>query len=101
MNQKILASLTAGDTNPHESDLSSIFPKNTKAIEISVTRVTGSAGFLRVYPWGGANAVQLNNGYDISTVGLKYDRILMWGLTVANNAFDVYCYGYWVEEESP
>jgi len=98
-NEKIVAGLTEPDKAKHYLDLSSWVPKNTVAIIVGADRITGM-GNLRVYPNEGVDNIKID---DIALgtrgcvlVAIKNQR-LQYDLTVENDVFDVYLWGYFVE----
>jgi len=95
-NEKIITGLTEPDTNKHYLDLSKWIPKDTVAIIIGVNRTSGT-GRLRVFPNEGSHYLLLNPATEhTKTVAIK-NRRLQYALSIANDVFDVFLWGYFVE----
>jgi len=100
-NQKIVTGLTEADTSIHYLDLSSWVPPNTVCVLIGAVRTSGM-GMLLVYPDEGGIGVAIDNaglnttGNPCIPVSIKNQR-LMYKLSVANDVFNVYLWGYFVE----
>jgi len=96
-NEKIVIGLTEADTLKHYLDLSPWVPKNTVAIIMIARRASGTGRF-KVYPNEGPEAIIPDNrdSCDANIVAIKNQR-LQYALTVANDVWDIYLYGYFVE----
>jgi len=98
-NMKLVAGLTATDTAKHLYDISAYVPKNTVAILLMAVRTAGT-GNLRVFPDEGVIDIYIDSaavGTQIAQlIGIKNQRF-QYALTVANDTFDVYMFGYFVE----
>ena len=94
INAKIGA-VTHADVLEHTVTLESLgLPANTKLLFLDFSRTAGT-GFISVYPNNGANAVKFSNpkGQDHHWTSVD-GGILTYKLSVANDAWYIYCYGY-------
>ena len=96
MNEKI-ADISHADTNKHELRLDDLgFPSNIVKIILGARRVTGT-GKLRVYPISGTQGFGMD---EMATTQLEGETVaivngkLTYSLTVINDDFDVFCFGY-------
>jgi len=92
-----IADLQENDTATHELDLSAILPKGTICILIRAARQSGSGNFL-AYPLSHSGYIQIGV-QSIDTLPIK-DRILKWSSSVANDDWDIYLYGYFVQKRT-
>jgi len=96
-----IADLKENDTTVHTEDLSSILPPGTQAIIIRANRVSGT-GYLLVYPTSGPTStlfVDENQTPAGATIPIK-NQELKWKNTVANDDWDVYLFGYFVQKRT-
>jgi len=93
-----IADLQENDTAAHEEDISAFLPLGTVAIIIHVTRVTG-AGVFNAYPNTHATSTVILTKSNIFTIPIK-DRILKWSNSVANDDWDVFLHGYFVQKRT-
>lgn len=91
-----IADLQENDTNPHELDLSSFVPLGTKAVIIVSERSSGT-GYFMVYPNSHATLKWAIQASQSKTCIIK-DRVLKWENTVANDDWDIYLLGYFVQK---
>jgi hypothetical protein len=96
-----IADITESDTNKHFLDLATALSENRKiiAIILGAMRIAGT-GFLYPYPnEGTANiAFHTNSNTPLTPIIIADGtQRLQYALTVANDDFDMYCYGYIVE----
>ena len=97
-----IADITHADTNKHTLDLAAALSETRKIISVLIgPQRIGGTGFFRMYPNEGAMGLP-NWAYGGSS--MFYNIIiadatnrLQYDLSVANDDFDVYCYGYVVE----
>jgi len=101
-NEKIVTGLTQADTAKHILDLSKWVPKNTVAVLLIAARTSGT-GLLLGYPIEEAIAISLVDRSDPTVawttpvlIAIKNQRI-QYSLTVANDVFDIWLFGYFVE----
>ena len=89
--------LQENDTIAHIEDLSSIFPKETKAILIEPKCMSGTGNF-NVYTLSGSMYTKMS----ISAINIApiLNRELKWANSVANDDWDIYLYGYFVQKRT-
>lgn len=95
-----VADITYADVNKHNLTLTQLgLPNNTVAAILGSQRMSGS-GLLVVYPANGAF------GHYISAAGQAYTKlvnldngILTHKVSVANDDYDLYCFGYFITVE--
>lgn len=95
-----IADITHADTNHHFlTGLAALLGETRKiiAIEVIAARAVGT-GQLQVYPNEGSFAYVVQSGYTSGYIAIKdnSDQI-EYKLTVANDDFDLNCFGYVVE----
>jgi len=95
-NEKIVTGLTEADTAKHYLDLSSWVPKNTVAVIVHMIRTSGT-GWVNAYPNEGVTALPLGLGGEYCQIIAIKNQRLQYALTVVNDVFDVYLFGYFVE----
>jgi hypothetical protein len=95
-NEKIVAGLTEADTLRHYLDLSAYVPKNCVAIIIYASRVTGT-GNLVVFPYEGTHGLKIGSGEEFCHVVAIKNQRLQYSLTVANDVWNIFMFGYFVE----
>ena len=96
-----IADITEADTNRHTLDLATALNETRKivAVNVSGTRITGT-GYFHVYPNEGTHYFELGvwntypRGYCAIANGTQR---LQYKLSVANDDYDIYCFGYVVE----
>jgi len=95
-----IADITEADTNKHTLDLQTALSETRKIIGVIVfaNRISGT-GFLEVYPNEGAAALYVSDTSDFSQIAIIADgtQRLQYDQTVANDDFDLFCFGYVVE----
>lgn len=95
---KIADGLTESDTDPHFLDISAYVPRNCVAVVILVNRTTGD-GYLYLYPNEDTSPLfmcsSLADCYVVALV--ENTQRMKYALSVANDVFDVFLVGYWVE----
>lgn len=98
-----IADITHADTNKHFLDLATALSETRQIImiQINADRQAGS-GYMYVYPNEGANGVNTGDwtppaGYQECVIIAAGTNRLQYALGVANDDFDVFCYGYVVE----
>ena len=95
-----IADITHADTNKHTLDLVTALAETRKIISISVgaLRIFGTGGF-NTYPNEGVteNSSQFLHTHSKTVIILGGANRLQYKLTVANDDFDIYCFGYTVE----
>jgi len=95
-NKLIADDLTKADTNKYYLDLTDYVPKDTVGVIIRVWRVSGTGEFY-VYPNEGPTMVSLGSNERRSSLIPIKKRRLQYSLSVANDVFDIYLMGYFVE----
>jgi len=93
-----IADLQENDTVTHILDLSFILPLGTQAILIHVKRISGASTF-NVYPTSGSVFVKMATDYDLLTIPIK-NRELKWANAAANDDWDLYLHGYFVQKRT-
>ena len=93
-----IADLQENDTDPHEEDISTILPPETQAIIIHGERISG-AGSLYIFPNKHATSYVTLDFFKIVTIPIK-DRILKWKHSVANDDWDIFLHGYFVQRRT-
>jgi hypothetical protein len=102
-----IADITHADTNKHTLTLANaggtgaITGETRKIIALlwTTSRIAGT-GYVYSYSNEGANMQQgptWIGSYDVTTIIANGTQRLQYSLTVANDDFDMYCYGYVVE----
>lgn len=94
-----VADLQENDSTPHLLDLSSIVSEECIAILITAVRASGTGQF-QVYPRSHASqTVNLATSTDINVVPIK-NQELKWENSVANDDWDIYLWGYFVQKRT-
>lgn len=94
-----IADITHADTSVHYLDLAVALPETRKIIKLTIraSRISGT-GELRVYSNEGAAYQQAGTiTTDVTVTIAAGTQRLKYNLTVANDDFDLYCFGYDVE----
>lgn len=93
-----LADITEADLLTHTVSLSSLgLPANTCAIIITAGRIAGT-GWFHAYPAGGARYIRIGTQiYQDPAVIAVVDNELTYALSVANDDWDIYIFGYWYQ----
>jgi len=93
-----IADLQENDTAVHVLDLSPFVPPATKAIIMQAKRISGTGGFL-VSPMGvdTAKLYTDNISQGISCLVTIENQELIWENTAANDDWDIYLFGYFVQ----
>jgi len=98
-NDKI-ADITHADVNKHTLDLAAALTETRKiiAVIVNMQRITGTGTFL-IYPNEGATATSGYYGFQhqYTIVILDGTQRLQYALSVANDDWDLFCFGYVVE----
>jgi len=86
------------DTVAHILDMSDILPPGTIAILIRAVRTSGTGAF-NVYPRSHATITVVADSSQTGAIPLipVKNRELKWINTVANDAWDLYMFGYFVQ----
>lgn len=90
--------LQENDTAAHIEDLSPFVPPGTKAILIVPERVTGT-GYFMTYPRSHATKVW-NTHAGFSVLEIIKNQELKWKNSAANDDWDIYLLGYFVEKRT-
>jgi len=94
-----IADLQENDDTPHILDLSSFVPPECLAILITAVRVSGSGQF-QVYPRSfGTQTVNLATSTNVCIVPIK-DQELKWENSTANDDWDIFLWGYFVQKRT-
>lgn len=94
-----IADINEDDTDKHTLDLETALSETRKIIGVilQAARILGS-GELRVYPNEGAVGGYVSGAHMLGTCVIKNGtQRLQYKQTVANDDFDLYCFGYIVE----
>ena len=93
-----IADLQENDTTAHIEDFSHILPPGTLAILIVPQRISGTGNF-QIFPrsHGTKNWVATIDSFSLVTVK---NRELKWKNTVANDDWDIYLLGYFVQKRT-
>jgi len=89
--------LQENDITVHIADLSSFIPPGTKAILIQPKLIAG-AGTFRQYPISSATYVTAS--VTIINIAPIKDRELKWSNSLANDDWDIWLYGYFVQKRT-
>ena len=95
-----IADITETYTNKHFLDLAAALSETRKIVTISFSagRIAGTGGFVVYANEGALASSYLVYDNDMRTVHLAAGtNRLQYSLSVANDDFDLYCLGYWVE----
>lgn len=97
-NGVIAAGLTHADTGWHTLNLAALFGETRKIIMVilQARRTAGTGGF-RTYPKDGPEYFLINSYYNMDVVIADGTQTLTYSLNVANDVWDIYCFGYTVE----
>ena len=96
-----IADLQENDTANHILDLSLIIPPSTIAIIVQAERI-GGTGYLYVFPVSGPTlslAIDSSFSKGGTLIPVKNQEI-KWRNTVANDDWDVYLFGYFVQKRT-
>ena len=96
-----IADLQENDTATHIEDLSAILPPGTIAILIRGNRVTGTAS-LYAYPMSEDTVCKIGDSDAIKVpqiIPIK-NRELKWANSVANDDWDIFMFGYFVQKRT-
>lgn len=90
-----IADITEADTNPHTITLDSLgLPANCVALFLNSQRIAGT-GYLNIYPASAALPIRLpSSNYQPPVFIPVVDGELKYALTVINDDFDVYIFGF-------
>jgi len=95
-----IADIKEADTSKHTLNLATVLGETREIImaELCAVRVSGT-GELRAYPNEGTEYVNLSFGYGRTWTIIIKDgtQRVQYAQSVANDDFDLYCYGYVVE----
>jgi len=89
--------LKEDDTTVHTEDLSLLVPPETKAVLIQPRLIAG-AGHFRVYPLSDSDYVTPN----VNTINIVpiLNRELNWSNSIANDEWDIWLFGYFVQRRT-
>ena len=93
-----IADLQENDTTVHEEDLSAFLPSETIAIIFVANRASGAGNFI-VHPNSHASIIGKCVTDTINTLPIQ-NRILKWKNSVANDDWDIYLFGYFVQKKT-
>jgi len=89
--------LQENDTTAHIADLSSILPDGVKAILIKSTRISGTGDF-KQYPRSSTASITLPL-FNLAICPID-NAELKWANSVANDDWDIWFYGYFVQRRT-
>jgi len=89
--------LQENDTVVHIEDISAVVPPGVVAVLIQPRRISGTGGF-RVYPMNSTDYVTPDVSF-INIIPIK-DQELKWSNSTANDDWDVWIYGYFVQKRT-
>lgn len=90
--------LNENDTVSHTEDLSAILPPECLAIIAACHRITGTGSFV-TYPRSHATVTAYIASYDSALIPIT-NRELKWKNTVANDDWDIFLLGYFVQKRT-
>jgi len=93
-----IADLQENDTVSHILDLSPFVPPATLAVLLVADRASGTGSF-RVYPKSDASA-NWTSSLGVPTLFTIVDQELKWKNSVANDDWDIYLLGYFVQKRT-
>lgn len=94
-----IADLQENDTTRHDEDLSAFLPEGTVAILIMPARITGSGSFWAYPVSNAASKIMQCSTQTLTLVPIK-NRVLSWKNTTANDDWDIWMYGYFVQRRT-
>jgi len=95
-----IADLKENDTIAHTLDLSSILPLETKALILHADLIAGAGNFL-VFPLSHATyTVNLGGTQDFPFILPIKNQELKWKNSVADDEWDIYLLGYFVQRRT-
>ena len=96
-----IAELQEDDTATHIEDISAYIPKETKAILVRCLRL-GGTGILLAYPMSGPTIYTYIGDMDTCEGAILpiTNREIKWKLSIANDQWDVYLLGYFVQKRT-
>jgi len=91
-----VADISHADINKHEITLAAMgLPTQIVAMIVATDRVAGTGNF-DIYPNEGTVYIRAGlNFYETVVAAIRNER-LQYSLSVANDDFDLMCFGYWV-----
>ena len=90
-----IADITHADTDEHNYTTSSVgLPNNTQCIITRWIRSSGT-GFVHIRTTTGGTALVVASDGTVSTHPIADDDLFHYRLTVANDDWDLHCFGYW------
>jgi len=96
-----IADITHADTDPHTLDLSTIVPPETLALYIMAERISGSGSLSGLPNNIGSKYVRIGNTNTSSPLIISIkDQTLPYKLTAANDDWDLYLLGYFVQKRT-
>jgi len=93
-----IADLQENDTAEHVLDLSSIIPVATMGLILVVERISGT-GYFHVFPRSHAT-LKWSLGIGNPTLMTIKDQEIKWKNTAANDDWDLYLLGYFVQKRT-
>jgi len=96
-----IADIQENDTVQHIIDVSAIVPPGTVALLLRAIRM-GGTGSLYVYPMSGTELFSLGSAVSTNPPFITpiLDREILWKNTVANDDWDIYLFGYFVQKRT-
>jgi len=96
-----IADLQENDTVGHLLDLRAFVPPSTKGVILRSERQTGTGHFL-IRPFGGVTGQYYINSAQAGGVTIvpMTDQEITWANSVANDDWDLYLYGYFVQKRT-
>lgn len=97
-NGKIM-DINEDDTDSHTCSISAYIPPNCTAIILNAVRTSGT-GHLTIWPNEGTYNVRMSSALHQTVIAIKnMGQRLKYKQTVANDVFELYFMGYWIEGE--
>jgi len=93
-----IADLQENDVNPHEINISTIVPPECMALLICPHRISGAGSFI-IYPRSSATRTVTITSLQLGMAPVK-DQVIMWKNSVANDDWDLYLMGYFVQKRT-
>ena len=95
-----IADITHADTNNHTLNLAVALSETRKIIKVQIlgVRIAGT-GDIKIYPNEGASSyiLQTSGYYSDECIIANGTNRMLYSLTVANDDWDLYCFGYVVQ----
>jgi len=94
-----IADLQENDTVAHDLDVSPFVPPGCMTVLIKPARVSGTGTF-KTWPMSDTTiSVIMKTGEGIYILPIK-DRIISWQNSAANDEWDIYLFGYFVQKRT-